>query len=75
MGWNVTYIELVGKPPNPNKKWLKKIKKLIDKKLAKLDENNEEENQMIELDFLTLKDMLKKSCKDNKYFSKKNFLI
>lgn len=52
----------------------KKTKRLISKKLFKLDKKNEKEIKKIELNLLALENMLKKSDKDNKYYGrKKNF--
>ncbi len=51
----------------------RKTKRLSDKKLSKFDENKEE-NQKMGLNFLAPGDMLKKSCKDDKYFGRKNLL-
>lgn len=53
----------------------RKTERLIDEKLFKLDEKNEEENLKIELDLSALGSILKENCKENRYLSGKNFRI
>lgn len=52
---------------------VKENQRFINEKFPKLYEKNEEENQKIELNFLALKNMLKKNYKDNKYLGGKTF--
>ncbi len=68
-------MKLMEKFLNPNRKQWKKIEKLINKKLLKLNEQNKEENQKIELNYLALQGILTKSYKDDECFDRKNLLI
>lgn len=51
----------------------RKTERLIDEKLFKFDEKNEEENLKIELDLSALGSILKESCKENRCLGGKNF--
>lgn len=49
--------------------------RFINEKFPKLYKKNEEENQKIKLNFLALRNMLKKNYKDNKYLGGKILLF